>query len=111
VVDPTATIPPRDILAMSDTEIDRTFRHWYIPGRKARFVRRNALVATGNGGDVADVARVAPWLHTQDAMVREHAAWALGRLGGEEAIALLMDAASREQDEIVAAEIALALQS
>jgi epoxyqueuosine reductase len=111
ILEATATIHPRDILTMGDAEIDGMFRHWYIPGRKARFVRRNALVATGNGGHVADVALVAPWLETEDAMVREHAAWALGRLGGEDATTLLRDAAAREADDVVAAEIAAALQS
>lgn len=111
VLDASATIRPSDILAMSDVEINRSFGHWYIPGRKARFVRRNALVATGNGGAMTDVTHVAPWLDTDDAMIREHAAWALGRIGGEEAMAILEEAATREQDGAVATEISLALRS
>jgi epoxyqueuosine reductase len=54
--------------------------------RRARYrgLLRNALVAAGNSGDAA----LAPWIrrHAEgdDALLAEHARWALARLGGEQ---------------------------
>ena len=42
--------------------------------------------------------------------MREHAAWALGRIGGEQAIAALQAALDHEEDSKVVEEIELVLQ-
>lgn len=76
-----------DLVAMldaTDEELLDRFGRWYIPRRQPRYLRRNALVALGNVGDGRDpgVARVlARLLADPDPMLREHAAWAAGRLG------------------------------
>jgi epoxyqueuosine reductase len=44
-----------------------------------------------------------------DPVVREHAAWALGRIGTDEAVEKLRQAALTEKDETVRQEIALSL--
>jgi epoxyqueuosine reductase len=44
-------------------------------------------------------------------LVRSHAAWALGRIGGQDARRLLATALTAEQDEEVRAEIKTALDS
>jgi len=44
-------------------------------------------------------------------LIRGHAAWALGRLGGEQAKQALQDALLTEQDEEVRKEIQCALDS
>jgi len=57
---------------------------WYVPGRQARYIRRNALVALGNVGDGADAATadaLGAALADPDPIVRSHAAWAAERLG------------------------------
>jgi epoxyqueuosine reductase QueG len=43
-------------------------------------LRRNALVAAGNVGGVAERAAVAPYADGDDPLLREHAEWALERL-------------------------------
>jgi epoxyqueuosine reductase len=104
--------PPdaRSILAMSDDQIIDRFDHWYIPGRRARFVRRNALVAIGNDPRPSDLDLLCDHLAHQDALVRIHAAWALGMLGGERARSALIARAAIEKEEDVRAEIDGALR-
>ena len=72
------------LLRSSDEEILARYGRWYIPRRRARYVRRNALVALGNVGSGADpgveaVLRQA--LADPDPLLRGHAVWAAGRLG------------------------------
>ena len=95
----------RDILGMSDDEIDEAFTHWYIPGRSARFVRRNAIVAMANGRSADDLAVAAGYLGHPDPLLRGHAAWAVARIGTSAAAAVLALAALRESDRNVLEEI------
>lgn len=95
----------RDILGMSDDEIDEAFSHWYIPGRNARFVRRNAIVAMANGRRVTDLGVAAGYLGHPDPLLRRHAAWGVARIGTPAAAAILAVAALRESDGDVLEEI------
>ena len=61
------------------------------------------------GGIAETIARLVTDLPL--AVVRQHAAWALGRLGGARAVAVLAEAEAREVDPEVRAEIELALES
>ena len=73
-------LSPIEVLAMSDEDLNSATDHWYVPGRKMRFVRRNAIVALGNvGGDEA-VSVLTPYLEHQDELLRSHAQWALEQL-------------------------------
>jgi len=47
---------------------------------KYRGLMRNALVAAGNSGDASLVAHVRPHAESDDALLAEHARWALARL-------------------------------
>ena len=71
---------------------------------------RNAAVALGNIGTEDDVPHLARAALGHDlALVRGHAAWALGRIGGGSARSTLARAWERERDEETRTEIALAL--
>jgi len=99
------------LLAASDQELLDAHGHWYIPRRQPRHLRRNALVALGNtGGKGADLV-AAGYLGHPDHLLRRHAAWALGRLGGPTAKAALASAAVTERSEEVLAEVLTALSS
>ncbi|MEA2718731.1 MAG: epoxyqueuosine reductase [Candidatus Eremiobacteraeota bacterium] len=79
--------------------------------RGAAVLRRNAAVALGNGLDRADVPALAEALRADgSALVRGHAAWALGRIGSPQAYAVLRTAAAGEADPGVLGEIGAALE-
>jgi epoxyqueuosine reductase len=72
---------------------------------------RNAAVALGNAGDPSACGPLARVLGSHpSAVVRGHAAWALGRLGGAQARECL-ERALEDQDASVRAEAALALDA
>jgi len=100
-----------DMLQMSDRDLLEVHDHWYIPRRRARHIRRNALVALGNTGGGRAVAVAAGYLGHPDWLLRAHAAWALGRLGGPAAGAALRAASARERHPDVRVEIASAAGS
>lgn len=78
-----------ELLAMDNDVLDQTFHRFYVPGRKMRFLRRNILVALGNGRDPVTLEPIAPFLDGDDPMLVEHAIWAVGRIGGPAARAML----------------------
>jgi epoxyqueuosine reductase len=79
-----------------------------IARAKRRGLLRNAAVALGNSGNRAAVPALVGALADDEPLVRGHAAWALGRLGGNAARAALDAARLRETDVATAAEIASA---
>jgi epoxyqueuosine reductase len=93
----------------------RTFRELYrgtaVMRTRRTGLARNAAVALGNIGTEDDVPPLARAVLGHDlALVRGHAAWALGRIGGGRAKHALARAWERERDEEAKPEIALALE-
>lgn len=78
------------------------------PVKRAKYpgFLRNVAVALGNSGDPSAVEALARALEHEEALVRGHAAWALGRLGARE---VLDRRRLRESDAWVLEEIAAAL--
>jgi epoxyqueuosine reductase len=76
-------------LTAPDEQLDEQWQRLFVPRRQMRWLRRNALVALGNSGNEQDAALAAPFLDSDDALLREHAAWALRTLGGPIAAAAL----------------------
>lgn len=66
---------------------------------------RNAAVVLGNAGDRDAVEALGPALSDPEPLVRGHAAWALGRLGGSRARRALEKRMVVEDDPFVVAEI------
>ena len=64
---------------------------------KRRGLLRNACVALGNRQDPSAIPALRDALHDEEALIRGHAAWALGQLGADE---LLKDALRAEEDTI-----------
>ena len=81
------------------------------PIRRARKagLQRNVCVALGNIGDPVAVPALAGVLTGGEPLVRAHAAWALGQIGGADARAALRAAADSETDPEVIEEITTAL--
>jgi epoxyqueuosine reductase len=120
--DPDPAFLPRSVehafpsLAGLLTMSDRTFRQRYrgtaVLRAKRAGMARNAAVALGNIGTEADILPLTHALLGHDLpLVRGHAAWALGRLGGVTARRALDRAWRSERDEDARSEIALTLES
>ncbi len=98
------------LLAMSDDTFRQRYRGTAVMRAKRNGMARNAAVALGNIGTEDDARPLLAALLGHDApLVRGHAAWALGRIGGAEARSGLALAWQREHDPDARAEIALAL--
>ncbi|MSR83439.1 MAG: tRNA epoxyqueuosine(34) reductase QueG [Candidatus Latescibacteria bacterium] len=98
-----------ELLALNQEEFAARFRHSPLKRAKRRGLLRNAVVALGNAGDHRALPALVRALADEEALVRAHAAWALGRLGGEEARAALALALETEQDAQVCQELREAL--
>lgn len=97
------------MLELTEEAFRERFRNSPIKRATRTGLQRNVCVALGNTGDAASVAPLAKALKGGDPLVRGHAAWALGRIGGEEAVRALEEAARVEADADVRDEIASGL--
>ena len=98
------------LLELSELEYEERLRNSVLGRAKRQGLRRNAAVALGNSGDrsaIASLSRIL--LEDEDEIVRGHAAWALGRLGGAEAVKALLKARLSEPTTETKAEIEHAL--
>lgn len=76
---------------------------------KLEGLKRNAAVVMGNRGEGRYVEPLAKALEEGSDLVRRHAAWALGQIGGEAAKAALEAALAADPEEGLREEIELAL--
>ncbi len=97
------------LLELDDTAFSERFRKSPVKRAKRVGLQRNVCVALGNIGDPAAVPALASALAERPPLVRMHAAWALGRIGGQDAVKALSERLQQEQDEEVREEIRLAL--
>jgi epoxyqueuosine reductase len=97
------------LLRLPREEYVERFRGSPMKRAKLEGLQRNAAVAMGNRRESRYVAPLAEALREGITQVRGHAAWALGRIGGEEARGALESALGAEREEGVRAEIEAAL--
>jgi epoxyqueuosine reductase len=98
------------LLALSEAEFRTRFAGTPILRAKRRGLLRNVCVALGNLGRPEAVPALTRVLREEaEALVRSHAAWALGRIRDAGARAALVQAQALERDPAVAEEIRLAL--
>ena len=98
------------LLRLSEETFRVIFRRNPIKRAKRRGLLRNVAVALGNLRCEEAVPALASALKDPEPLIRAHAAWALGRIGTEEAKRALEEALERETDPEVLGEIHLALQ-
>ncbi len=97
------------LLAMTEEEFRERFAGSPIRRAKYAGLLRNACVALGNIGDARTIPALADALGHESSLVRGHAAWALGAIGGEAAHEALRSAQATETDESVQEELTAAL--
>ena len=69
-----------DWLEGDDASLIQRYKRLYVPRNDARYLRRNALIALGNTGTLADLSLARPFLASDDELLREHAEWAMSRI-------------------------------
>jgi epoxyqueuosine reductase len=69
-----------DWLQGEGTELTERYDRLYVPKKDARYLRRNALIALGNTGGMADLPLVEPFLASDDDLLREQAEWTMARI-------------------------------
>ena len=69
-----------DLIHLTREEFKQRFRDTAIERTKRRGLLRNVCVAMGNSGHTAFIPLLESLLDDEEALVREHAAWALARL-------------------------------
>ncbi len=102
-------LDPSYLLSLSDDDLGPIVEHWYVPSRRMRFVRRNALIALGNTGGESSLGLLESYIGHPDALLGGHAAWSVGRVGGAAATAICESALERVSDETVRAELVAAV--
>lgn len=99
-------------LALTPEMFNRKFKGHPVKRSKRRGYLRNIAVALGNSGDPRAVPALSKALQNDpEPLVRAHAAWALGKIGGADARAGLEQALQVEKDVDVIEEIQAALHS
>jgi epoxyqueuosine reductase len=93
------------ILGVDDQTLLAEYGHFYLPGRRPRILRRNALVAAGNNRSTGLRNVVIGYLGHPDWLLRAHAAWATAQFGDTTSQAALSAALAFEDDARVRAEM------
>jgi epoxyqueuosine reductase len=97
-------------LTLSPQAFNAKFKGSPVKRPKRRGYLRNVAVALGNAGQTGSLAALSDCLlNEEEPLVRRHAAWAVGQIGGEDAAAVLGEALGGEEDAGVREEIQSAL--
>ena len=105
-----ATLDLISLLEMSEETFRNRFKGSPVLRAKRVGLQRNACVALGNHGDARALPALDRALRHEEPLVRSHAAWALGRIGGAAARQALRRAAGDESDPGMLREIEDALE-
>ena len=101
-----------DELKLTSLAFNARFKGTPFLRAKRRGYLRNVAVALGNARDRRAVPALAACLQEEDEpLVRAHAAWAIGQIGGEDARASLVEARTGETSLEVLEDIINALQN
>ena len=99
-----------ELLTLDDESFRARFRQSAVWRTRRSGLLRNVCIALGNVADRRSVPALAAALAGDQPLIRGHAAWALGRLGGAAARNALALALKREADSWVRDECQLAIE-
>ena len=94
-----------ELLQLSEEQFRQRFQGTPIMRAKRIGLQRNACVALGNLKDQSAIPALVDALENAEPLVQCHAAWALGQIGGSQAVAALRRALELETDPEVQSEI------
>ena len=97
------------LISMTQSEFSSRFKGSPIKRAKRRGFLRNVLVAIGNWRAREAIPALESALNDDEPLIRSHAAWALGQIGGETAKQILQTRLTLESEREVIAEIQDAL--
>ena len=100
-----------ELLMLDDAGFRARFRGTPVLRARRRGLVRNACVAAGNAGDPTLVPALVGLLTDAEPLIRGHAAWALGRIGGEEVLRALELASALEADPWVCEEMGFSVST
>ena len=98
------------LIGMTQTEFSKRFKGSPIKRTKRRGFLRNVIIAIGNWKSRTAIPALSKSMTDAEPIIRGHAAWALGQIGGEDARKVLNSCLENENDSGVIAEIEDALQ-
>ncbi len=104
-----AGFDPEELVDLDEAAFRARYSGTSLMRAKWEGMRRNACIVLGNRGEVGAVPTLVRALSDADAVVRSHAAWALGRIGGASSRAGLHEALAREAEPAAREEIERAL--
>jgi epoxyqueuosine reductase len=110
---PRPTVPEPDLieeLSLSPEEFNRKFRKNPVKRAKRSGYLRNVVTALGGGRVSEAIETLGAALDDPERLVRLHAAWALGVIGGPDSAGFLAAASEMEEDPAVQEELRKALQ-
>ncbi len=99
----------RELARMTPDDFRVRFKRSAVKRAKWEGMMRNVAVALGNSRDPEAVPELEALLAAAAPVVRRHAAWALGKIGGERARQALRARLTKESDTTTRAEIGRAL--
>jgi epoxyqueuosine reductase len=97
-----------EIIGLDEASFRKRFEHTPLWRGKRRRLLRNTAVALGNWGHENAIPLLVKALHDEESLIRGHAAWGLGHIGGSRACDALEQALKQETDSYVRQEIGLA---
>jgi epoxyqueuosine reductase len=100
-----------ELFYLDDATFRARFRATPLWRPRRRGIFRNAAIVLGNQKAADATAALVHGLNDAEALVRGACAWALGQIGGQEAIAALIQREIVEAEDVVRSEIELALRS
>jgi epoxyqueuosine reductase len=100
----------RDELYLTPEAFNSKFKDSPIKRTKRRGYLRNVTVALGNSGDSAAIPDLIHALHDSEPLIRSHAAWALGQIGGRDVQKALEEAFQTETYADVRSELEHSLE-
>lgn len=109
---PRLGLPPTSLieeLALTPQDFNRKFKGSPIKRAKRRGYLRNVAIALGNSRDEDAIPALLHALRDNEPLIRGHACWALGRIGGVESVEGLKLALLVEENPEVGSEIQAAL--